>query len=204
MDVYAVAEMLLLEKLKSAVETKLSTMINQHFEDSAFPQVVRKAYDVSPVGERGVTLRQIVVGVAVQNIEQVFECHADFKQMMEGVAEFGADLSFALTHKIVTMLSPKHKVTDDCSVVGRWIICQGCNEYTYAPTASMLKGRCPKRCPAPNINPIFAPRREVHITRYVSTNARYLFQCTTGHLFERERAESCTCLWCDHPARRIA
>ena len=83
--------------LKQLAEKKFRALFQAHVRAAGFPEVIKKAYNVSPPGSAGQSLRQIVVSTIAKHIKQIYSIHKDFKTMMEQEAAFGADLAVALT-----------------------------------------------------------------------------------------------------------
>lgn len=103
LHVYALADRLRIPALKETASNYFSQLVHSYWNDPAFPSVVQFTYSITPPGQDGDDLRMIVVRVAglhakelVANSKDPFilMCPKDpFILMMEGLADFGKDLS---------------------------------------------------------------------------------------------------------------
>lgn len=163
--------------------------------------MVKKCYDVAPPGDRGSRLREMVVDAVVQNVVKVFGAESNFRDMIESVAAFGADLSSALAAKMT--LTPAVKPPRPQFTAGRRLKCSLCSEYSYA---SIEYGNAPAWCP--NGCSAFAfgsPSPPTRLTDALTfcQHTRYLFQCSAGHLFEREAQACLRCMFCNSDVPRV-
>lgn len=97
LEVYTLADQLDITKLKTLSENKFKIVAESSWNDATFPAYVKIVYDNSPPGSRGEHLRSIVVKIAAEHAKELFKLDTGFRQMMEEVAEFGADLSEVLS-----------------------------------------------------------------------------------------------------------
>lgn len=184
LDVYAIADLTRHDILKRVVEEKFGRLVKDSYKNSEFPAVAKKAYAVSPPGEQGEKLHQIVVATVLDHAEVIYNHHTDFKAMVEEVAAFGADLSFAMSGNLRTSY---FRAT-------RTLFCSYCNHKSYSEPSTNTPEYCPQNC--------FQYGERVQLSHKAGV-ARRLYSCPQNHLFETDVARVYKCMYCDEEATKF-
>jgi hypothetical protein len=96
LKIYELADKVRIPTLKTLSENKFKVMAENDWSHPLFPACVKTAYEITPPGSGGVSLRSIIVEIAAEHIKDLFKLETGFRHMMEDVAAFGADLSEVL------------------------------------------------------------------------------------------------------------
>jgi len=95
LKVYALADMTQNDCLMTNALKKFALIVE--WDDPSFHEVVKLVYEVAPPGARGDGLRAVVVKTTARHCEDLFSENDHFTTMMSSVADFGKDLSLALS-----------------------------------------------------------------------------------------------------------
>ncbi|TID23585.1 BTB POZ domain protein [Venturia nashicola] len=129
LKIYALADKVDITALKTLSEDKFNAIANANWKDATFPACIRTAYEISPPGTEGDRLRSIVVDIAAKHITELARLDNGFRQTMEAVAEFGADL--------VETISGVRKSTFAIKPKGANYRCYNCDyKWSGEPTSS--------------------------------------------------------------------
>ncbi|KAE9963533.1 hypothetical protein BLS_009202 [Venturia inaequalis] len=116
LHVYVLADKLRIPALKKTASNYFRELVYSYWNDISFPSVVQFTYSIAPPGPDGDDLRMIVVGVAgLHAKELVADSNELFASMMEGLAEFGKDLSQWLAKNGTSDSSRENFTCHDCA-----------------------------------------------------------------------------------------
>ncbi|TID23354.1 hypothetical protein E2P81_ATG02927 [Venturia nashicola] len=145
LHVYALADKLRIPALKETSSNYFGLLVSSYWSDPAFPSVVQFTYSIAPPGQDGDGLRRIVVSTAgIHAKEFLVDTNELFLSMMEGLADFGKDLSQWLAKKGTP------------NPGGEEFTCTGCSLKFKATLRANLKDLT---CPACTTNDSVSNRR---------------------------------------------
>lgn len=99
-DVYALADRIQNANLKRAAEDKFEAAATTAWQDHEFPTAIESVYANTPPGPSGNRLRRISTEIAAKHARVLLDRDQRFRDMMDGVAEFGTDLVDVLSASI--------------------------------------------------------------------------------------------------------
>jgi hypothetical protein len=200
--------MILQEKLKRCVEDKICQIIKENtidvVNDKNYPAIAAKVYDVSPPGEKGQKLRNIIIAITANNAKRLFTTHKDFRAAIANIPAFGADLSFAIAHIPLppTPPPPPPPAPIPQLEADRKVQCGNCMETFYIASAPGVNEMCPRGC-ARNIFASLPAR--VPVSHLKTVSPVDVYRCHAGHMFGRRRnpAAITKCMTCNLVPQRL-
>jgi hypothetical protein len=117
LHLYALANTLLVEPLKSLAQKRFQEVVEQDWKTDVFPDTIKRVYEITTPETGGYQLRDIVVRIAAKHGKELMAQGGRFITMMGEVAEFGRDIFQVMTGGVAALsLVAGEMVTYKCPV----------------------------------------------------------------------------------------